>query len=229
MSPGWTWPAEVQTVSGKLTGSQVGQGLHSPGDDTTSTQQLLQVEVCFRDTNIYALLDSGSNVNIISLDLFNSIPQSFKSSVITKYDTKVTVADGRIVQVTGKARVKACIAGTYQWLEVYVLRQLSVPFVLGTGYMRQHHVVLDFSRMKVLQYMSKVQTLEVGVTGDACDMISFPETSLCVSGVFRCDDKEPFVIHDVGSESDVHATFRGNFDFCVVPKGSGTTEYCHTE
>ena len=189
----------------------MGQGSQSPEDNTRSTHSLLHVKVRFKDKEINALLDSGSNVNIVSLELFKDIPRPLKTNIDSRHNTKVTVADGRIVKAVGKAKVKVCIAGTHQWLEVSVLPNLSVQLILGTEYMTKHNVVLDFGKMSV---SDKCRDLVIAdsVLLDTPDMVPFSVDNICVGGVLQQGDT--MVPNPTGADDTcTDDIFRNNFDF----------------
>ena len=104
-----------------------------------------------------ALLDSGSDINITSKALFEGLPEELKSSFEPCTD-KISVANGESVGVCGKARIKVCTPYGKHRITVYILENVSVPLILGTGFLSAKGISLNFSKHSIRADKFKVRT-----------------------------------------------------------------------
>lgn len=90
---------------------------------------------------VTALLDTGSDINIISKQLYDTLPQSAISD-FEVCQSKVVVVNNYSVNVFGTANIQLHNSGKFQSVLVYILDEASHPM---TGYLKVHKIVLDFS------------------------------------------------------------------------------------
>ena len=87
----------------------------------------------------------------MSTTLYNSIPISCKSSVDTCNTGSIKLANDQTVQITGTATVRMhAQCGKYNIL-VYILNEASHPFILGTSYLIENKITIDFGTLQVVQ------------------------------------------------------------------------------
>ncbi|CAG2204834.1 unnamed protein product [Mytilus edulis] len=72
-------------------------------DDSTFVCKFLYMPVRIANQEISALIDTGSSINVMSSQLFNSIPDSMKSEFSATSD-KITLANNQTVQIYGTAK-----------------------------------------------------------------------------------------------------------------------------
>ena len=118
----------------------------SHDDNITVTNNFMYLNVFVGDRPLTALLDSGSSINVMSLSYFQSIPFSEKSE-FSKCDENVVLANNHSVKIFGTAQVrvrKTISSSGGHFVFVYILQDCSHPLILGTEYMRQEKMLLDF-------------------------------------------------------------------------------------
>lgn len=106
---------------------------------------------------ISALIDTGSSINVISVQLYNSIPDSFKTK-FTATNEYIILANNQRVQIYGTADIKVSTPNGKHWINVYILAQTSHPLILGTSYLISHKVILDFTDLSGGSKHFKVKT-----------------------------------------------------------------------
>lgn len=79
----------------------------------------------------------------MSLLLYNLLPVSVKQS-LQSFDISVLVADNKNVTVLGVTQVKGQTPHGTHWFTVYIFECTSHPFIIGTDYMTEKSIVLDF-------------------------------------------------------------------------------------
>lgn len=93
------------------------------------------------DRRVTALLDSGSAINIISKDLFDSI----SPTCLLCYDNctdLVLHANNQTVCVYGTAKIKFCLrdSSNVQIVSLYILQEAAHPIILGTQYLEDNNI-----------------------------------------------------------------------------------------
>ncbi|CAC5415602.1 unnamed protein product [Mytilus coruscus] len=99
--------------------------------------------VTIDNIEIAALIDSGSSINVISQQLFNSLPEHYRNS-FKSANEKILLANNASINIVGTARIKIKVPTGKHWLHVYILSQTSNPLILGTNYLFTNKIVLDF-------------------------------------------------------------------------------------
>lgn len=107
---------------------------------------------------IAALIDTGSSINVISQQLFNSIPETHKSWINSTIE-KIVLANNKSVNIVGVSRIKIKIPQGKHWVLVHMFSQTTDPLLLGTDYLFSKKIVLDFSNLSVSSLFSKVKNL----------------------------------------------------------------------
>ena len=102
----------------------------------------------FDKSSISALSDTGSSINLMSQNLFNSIPRKYKYNV-SSCNESIVLANNQPVNISCTAVVTATVNGCIQTSGVYVLDQTSDPLILGTDYLKRNGTVLNFDKMSV--------------------------------------------------------------------------------
>lgn len=97
---------------------------------------------------VAALVDTGSSINIMSSELFRSLPSYCQLSFRPHVVSKITLANNQQIAIEGTAIVKIKIphSSQKQSILVYILKQTSHPFILGIDYLRSHGIIIDFSK-----------------------------------------------------------------------------------
>jgi len=127
-------------------------------DETTKDfYKFLYLPVQIANFKISALIDTGSSINVISSQFFNSLPDSVKSNFIDT-NNRITLANNQTITIHGTASVKISVPQGKHWIPVYILEQTSHPLILGTNYMLSKNIVLDFSDFSVQSKHFKITT-----------------------------------------------------------------------
>ena len=108
----------------------------------------MYLHVNFSTTQISALLDSGSSINLMSRELFDRLPLSNKVHVDHCHES-IVLANNQHISIDYIAQVKGVIGSRQQSFNVYVLKDTAHPLNLGTEYMRNNGVTLNFDTMSV--------------------------------------------------------------------------------
>ncbi|CAG2215851.1 unnamed protein product [Mytilus edulis] len=119
--------------------------------------KFIYLHVKFHSVQVAALLDSGSSINIMSTSLYNSIPQACKSMIDVNNGDNIKLANDQNVQVKGTATVKMYYKGDKHCLQVYILEQMSHPFILGTSYLKDNKITIDFGESEVVQKHANIR------------------------------------------------------------------------
>ncbi|VDI02672.1 Hypothetical predicted protein [Mytilus galloprovincialis] len=118
--------------------------------------KFIYLPVQILNLKIAALVDTGSSINVISQQLFNSIPETHKSWVNSTSE-KIVLANNQSVNIIGVSRIKIQIPQGKHWILVHVFSQTSHPLLLGTDYLVSKKIMLDFSKLTVCSRFCKVK------------------------------------------------------------------------
>ncbi|VDI46564.1 Hypothetical predicted protein [Mytilus galloprovincialis] len=121
-----------------------------------SRNKFIYLPVQILNLKIAALVDTGSSINVISQQLFNSIPETHKSWVNSTSE-KIVLANNQSVNIIGVSRIKIQIPQGKHWILVHVFSQTSHPLLLGTDYLVSKKIMLDFSKLTVCSRFCKVK------------------------------------------------------------------------
>ncbi|CAC5405276.1 unnamed protein product [Mytilus coruscus] len=168
-----------------------------------SRNKFIYLPVQILNLKIAALVDTGSSINVISQQLFNSIPETHKSWVNSTSE-KIVLANNQSVNIIGVSRIKIQIPQGKHWILVHVFSQTSHPLLLGTDYLVSKKIMLDFSKLTVCSRFCKVKNQK--------RLSVLPNSEMIVWGK---------VHNDI-----LHATCIGNKDNTEVNNVQFSTEKC---
>ena len=115
-----------------------------------NSSKFLFMPLSVKHVKISALLDSGSTINIMSYELFSSLPKHSCTPIVTCCtDNEIVVANGQKVDIVGTSFVKIRVPSGKHSIPVYILRSTSHPLILGTEYLTSHKIVLNFHDFSV--------------------------------------------------------------------------------
>ena len=94
------------------------------------------------ETNIAAVIDTGSSINILSINLFNSLPENSKSRIYPFHE-EIKLANGHHIKIIGTADLKIR-TDKMHIIKTYQLPKTSHPIILGMTYLRSKHISIIF-------------------------------------------------------------------------------------
>ena len=90
------------------------------------------------------MIDTGSSINILSIDLFNSLPENCKSRIcIYSFQEEIKLANGHHIKIIGTADLKIR-TDKMHIIKTYQLPKTSHPIILGMTYLRSKHISIIF-------------------------------------------------------------------------------------
>ena len=119
--------------------------------------KFIYMPVEFNSLKVAALVDSGSSINIMSDQLHYSLPHKCKSELNFEAKDSIKLANDQPFQVEGTAHVKMFSQGEKHTILIYILKQTSHPFILGTSYLIQNKISLNVDNMDVSQKVANVR------------------------------------------------------------------------
>lgn len=115
--------------------------------DITVNDYFMYLNVFVHNMPLTALLDSGSSINVMSKSYFKSVPHSEKMDFsLCREDLVLANNQSVAIYGTARIRVRKSLHDNGHFILVYILIDSSHPLILGTEYMKQHEILLDFSR-----------------------------------------------------------------------------------
>ena len=95
------------------------------------------------------VVDSGSGISLISLDLFNSINKHAKVPLdIISNSIVAKSATGDSLDIVGKTVVEIDVGRSKWFVQCYVAKNFQFPFLLGTDFLVQTGTKLDMSSLQ---------------------------------------------------------------------------------
>ncbi|VDI06701.1 Hypothetical predicted protein [Mytilus galloprovincialis] len=143
----YTGENDVITSSEKYSGTD---------SSISSDSKFLYLTVRFDSLKVSALVDTGSSVNIISEQLYDSLPYSKKSDFNADVRESIVLANSQKIEVVGTAYVQMNISRANHRVFTYILKMSSHPIILGTNYLIANKMVIDFSEMSAVPKTSNV-------------------------------------------------------------------------
>ena len=125
---------------------------------SVSSNDFLYVHVQFPNSNVSALLDSGSSINLMSKQFYESLPSNVKSTLSPLPGDKIILANNQEIHICGLAQIQATVNKAKHNIDVYVIKETSHPLLLGVQYLKQHGIKLDFSSKTVQFTKCKIYT-----------------------------------------------------------------------
>ena len=120
----------------------------------------LYLPVKFNNIRVAALLDTGSSINLMSSDLFYSISKQLKSELNVYDRQSLLLANDQKIDILGTATVEFAVRNSRDSIFVYILESTSNPLILGTQYLKENNIVLDFSCLSVGSNEANVRSVE---------------------------------------------------------------------
>ena len=118
----------------------------------------MYISLLFGELRVAALADTGSSINVISKSLFDSISDHYKISFEQLLDAQIRLANNEKIQIYGIVKLRTVIHQKEEEIDAYILPKTSHPFIIGTAYMRDHNIVLDFSSFSCNERTTQVKT-----------------------------------------------------------------------
>ena len=81
------------------------------------------------------------------------------------------LADGQVASILGTATLTISSSFGKHRVNVYVLNELSQPLILGTSYLVEHGIVLDFAKHRLAVTKSKVKVSKTLTLAPSSDTI----------------------------------------------------------
>lgn len=147
---------------------------------TSDNQNFMYLHVGFSSKQISALLDTGSSINLMSQELFDSISTKHKLQV-ERCDESIVLANNQTIAINCVAEISAVISGQQQSFTAYVLQGTSHPLILGTEYMRTHGVTLNFDKMSVHASSAVVRSKKKIILQPNSETFTWGKTPKCLS------------------------------------------------
>ena len=98
---------------------------------TKLNQSQIFIYAC-ENIEISALIDTGSSLNVMSQQSYNSIPATHKFNFKSAFET-ITLANNQCVIIFGTSDIKITVSQGKHWIPVYIMSQTSHPLILGTN------------------------------------------------------------------------------------------------
>ena len=117
----------------------------------------MYLPVKFNKLQVAALLDSGSTISIMSEELYHTVPNSCKSGINSCNTDTVKLANNQSVVIVGTTHVKLSAQGEKHKILVYILKQTSQPLILGTSYLIENKISIDFGNLLISQNIANVR------------------------------------------------------------------------
>ena len=123
----------------------------------SENSKFVYLPVKFNKLQVAALLDSGSSINIMSEELYHRVPNSCKSGINSCNTDTVKLANNQSVVIVGTAHVKLSAQGETHTILVYILKLTSQPLILGTSYLIENKISIDFGNLLISQNIANVR------------------------------------------------------------------------
>ena len=111
--------------------------------------------VKFNSLKVAALL--GVRLTLCQISCIILLTHKCKSALNFEATDSIMLANDQTVQVEGTAHVKMFSQGEKHTILIYILKQTSHPFILGTSYLIQNKISLNFGNMDVSQKVANVR------------------------------------------------------------------------
>ena len=113
----------------------------------------------FGSVRVAALLDTGSSINLMSHKLFNRIPSKLKSQINDLDKDSLILANNAKIDILGTSNIHMMVNGEKHTIFVYVLEQTSNPLLLGTQYLKDNKICLDFGNLSIGSKQANVRSI----------------------------------------------------------------------
>jgi hypothetical protein len=89
-------------------------------------------------------------------ELYHRVPNSCKSGINSCNTDTVKLANNQSVVIVGTAHVKLSAQGETHNILVYILKLTSQPLILGTSYLIENKISIDFGNLLISQNITNV-------------------------------------------------------------------------
>lgn len=125
------------------------------------------------------MVDTGSSLNLVSEDVFNSLPGHL---VLERLDTSLTTADRYLLSVQGKTNVSLIVGNTEFNTSVVVAKLGGLSGIIGLDFLAKYNVLLDTGKGFLYSpHFGEIPLLTEDRLYDRCARIHLAETVI-VSG-----------------------------------------------
>ena len=158
-----------------------------------STKSPNCVLVDIKGHEVHALLDSGADVSVLRLDMYNKLKTCMQLE-LQKSTEVLRNASGKYLKVIGETVITFHIGSQMLKQKVQVTRDIRVPFLLGTDFLMTNDVRIWISRGTVTV---NGETFPLGCYDQLsslvrlCESISVPpQTAVCTWGKIKAINEE---------------------------------------
>ena len=120
-----------------------------------------------------ALVDTGSSINVISKNLYDSISDSLKLSFEQLNEPEIRLANNDTIRISGVTRINSFVNEQEEILELFILPVTSHPLILGTEYLKNHNIVLDFTDFTYNERKIQIQSNKKLVIEPNTELVTF--------------------------------------------------------
>ena len=197
----------------------------------------MYITVLFGDLRIAALVDTGSSINVISKSLYDSISDRHKLYFEQLSESEIRLANNDKIRINGISKLQATIHQKNEIIETYIIPKTSHPLILGTEYLRENKIVLDFSDFSCNQKTVPVKTVkrielepntEYLTFGKLPNYVTVGLQGICVNSKFSVNHKflvaKSLVVVPVNRKVPIKLLNASNVKI-TIPKGKNIAEF----
>ena len=118
----------------------------------------IHLTACINGCGVNFVVDSGSTITVVSVRVFDKIP-NHKKPALEHIKERFVLADGGTMNVLGRCVVDLSIGNLYLKHEV-VVADVAAEGLLGSDFMMKHNCILDFQRQSMVIDGEKVNIRE---------------------------------------------------------------------
>ncbi|CAC5408312.1 unnamed protein product [Mytilus coruscus] len=188
---------------------------------------------------IAALVHTGSSINVISKSLYDSISDRHKLYFEQLSESEIRLANNDKIRINGISKLQATIHQKNEIIETYIIPKTSHPLILGTEYLRENKIVLDFSDFSCNQKTVPVKTAkrielepntEYLIFGKLPNYVTVGLQGICVNSKFSVNHKflvaKSLVVVPVNRKVPIKLLNASNMKI-MIPKGKNIAEFQH--
>ncbi|CAC5377309.1 unnamed protein product [Mytilus coruscus] len=167
-------------------------------NENATKDKFLYINVLLGDLRIAALVYTGSSINVISKSLNDSISDRHKLYFEQLSESEIRLANNDKIRINGISKLQAKIHQKNEIIETYIIPKTSHPLILGTEYLRENKIVLDFSDFSCNQKTVPVKTAKRKELGQNTEYLTFGKLpnyvtvglqGICVNSKFSVNHK----------------------------------------
>ncbi|CAG2206375.1 unnamed protein product [Mytilus edulis] len=179
----------------------------------------------------------GSSINVISKSLYDSISDRHKLYFEQLSESEIRLANNDKIRINGISKLQATIHQKNEIIETYIIPKTSHPLILGTEYLRENKIVLDFSDFSCNQKTVPVKTgkrielepnTEYLTFGKLPNYVTVGLQGICVNSKFSVNHKflvaKSLVVVPVNRKVPIKLLNASNVKI-TIPKGKNIAEF----